>query len=224
MMNREKGIRRTAAAAFAAVLVFLPERTAEVRAYAGSEESAAAASGAAAYPTNAEKTKLEIVREANLALRALADRDFDALADLAAPRGIRFSPYAYVELKSDRVLTPGKLRQAWKDPETYVWGAYDGSGEPIVLDFRGYYARFLNNLPYTAPDGVGYNRVVRSGNTLSNLKKAYPKAKFVEFYVKGGRSGAGDVGGMDWGSLRFVFEQTGSDWQLIGIVGDRWTI
>lgn len=80
--------------------------------------------------------KKEIMREANLALRALKDRDFETLSDMAAPSGIRFSPYAYV----------------------------------------------------------------------------------------GGRSGIGNVGGMDWGSLRFVFEQKQGEWKLSGIISDQWTI
>lgn len=165
----------------------------------------------------------EIVKKANLALRALADREFEKLADMAAPTGIRFSPYAYVLPESDRILTPNELRGAWADKRTYVWGSYDGSGEPITLDFRSYYVQFLNNLPYTAPDGVGCNRIVRSGNTISNLQRVYPKAEFVEFYVKEGRSGVENVGGMDWGSLRFVFEQIRGEWKLTGIIGDRWT-
>lgn len=168
--------------------------------------------------------KKEIMREANLALRALKDRDFETLADMAAPSGIRFSPYAYVGVGADLVLTPQQIREAWDNRKPYIWGLYDGSGEVIRLDFRGYYDRFLNNLPYTAPDGVGYNRIIGSGNTVSNLNEVYPDARFVEFYVKGGRSGIGNVGGMDWGSLRFVFEKKQGEWKLSGIVSDGWTI
>ena len=168
--------------------------------------------------------KKEITREANLALRALKDRDFETLADMAAPSGIRFSPYAYVGVGADLVLTPQQIREAWENRKPYIWGLYDGSGEVIRLDFRGYYDRFLNNLPYTAPDGVGYNRIIGSGNTVSNLNEVYPDARFVEFYVKGGRSGIGNVGGMDWGSLRFVFEKKQGEWKLSGIVSDGWTI
>ncbi|MEJ8305998.1 hypothetical protein [Saccharibacillus sacchari] len=187
--------------------------------------SATRGQAASSVSTNeAAALKKEIVREANLALRALKDRDFETLADMAAPSGIRFSPYAYIGVGADLVLTPQQIREGWDNRKPYIWGLYDGSGEVIRLDFRGYYDRFLNNLPYTAPDGVGYNRIVRSGNTISNLKEVYPNAQFVEFYVKGGRSGIGNVGGMDWGSLRFVFEQKQGEWKLSGIISDRWTI
>lgn len=168
--------------------------------------------------------KKTVIRQANLALRALADRNFAALADMAGPEGVRFSAYAYVVPESDRILTADELRGAWTDRNPYVWGSYDGSGKPIKLDFRGYYAKFLYNLPYTAPDRVGYDQVVRSSNMPNNLDEVYPQSRFVEFYVKGGRSGVKNVGGMDWGSLRFVFEPIDGEWKLVGIVGDRWTI
>lgn len=179
---------------------------------------------AAQKPADAAAEKKAVMRQANLALRALADRNFAALAEMAGPEGVRFSAYAYIVPESDRILTANELRGAWTDRKTYVWGSYDGSGKPIKLDFRGYYAKFLYNLPYTAPDRVGYDQAVRGGNMPNNLDEVYPEAKFVEFYVKGGRSGAKNVGGMDWGSLRFVFEPIDGEWKLVGIVGDRWTI
>ncbi|OWA33136.1 hypothetical protein B9G55_23570 [Saccharibacillus sp. O16] len=174
--------------------------------------------------SQAAAEKKQILRQANLALRALADRDFAALADQVGAEGLRFSAYAYVVPESDRVLTADELRGAWADRKPYVWGSYDGSGRPIRLDFRGYYTKFLYNLPYTAPDGVGYNRTIGGGNMPNNLNEVYPDAVFVEFYVKGGRSGVPNVGGMDWGSLRFVFQPVEGKWTLVGIVGDRWTI
>ncbi len=175
-------------------------------------------------PADAAAEKKAVMRQANLALRALADRNFAALAEMAGPEGVRFSPYAYVVPESDRILTADELRGAWTDRSTYVWGSYDGSGRPIKLDFRGYYAKFLYNLPYTAPNRIGYDQVIRSGNVPNNLDEVYPQSKFVEFYVKGGRSGAKNVGGMDWGSLRFVFQPIDGAWKLVGIVGDRWTV
>ena len=179
----------------------------------------------AAGQTEAQaRQKRQVMQQAQRSLRALADGDLDKLADLAAPSGIRFSPYAYVSKEKDVVLTAGQLRGLKTDKKAYVWGEYDGSGEPIRLDFYSYYNEFLHNLPYTAPNAIGYNRIVRSGNTRSNLTEVYPNAAFVEFYVKGGRSEHPSSQGMDWGSLRFVFEKNGGEWKLAGIVGDRWTI
>lgn len=198
----------------------------EASAASAAAESAATVGQPSAVqkPADAAMEKKAVMRQANLALRALADRDFAALAEMAGPEGVRFSAYAYVVPESDRVMTADELRAAWTDRKVYVWGSYDGSGQPIKLDFRGYYAKFLYNLPYTAPDRVGYDQVVRSSNMPNNLDEVYPQSRFVEFYVKGGRSGVKNVGGMDWGSLRFVFEPIDGEWKLVGIVGDRWTI
>ncbi|MDO3413325.1 hypothetical protein QWJ34_26470 [Saccharibacillus sp. CPCC 101409] len=218
--------RKAAVSSVLAAGTLLVALSAPVGAYAESRIDAAARP-AAYSPEAAEaqaKQKREVMQQAQRALRALADGNFGRLADLAAPSGIRFSPYAYVSKETDVVLTASQLRGLKTDKKAYDWGEYDGSGEPIRLDFYSYYNEFLHNLPYTAPNAIGYNRIVRSGNTISNLAKVYPKASFVEFYVKGGRSDHPSSEGMDWGSLRFVFEQSGGEWKLFGIVGDRWTI
>jgi len=31
-------------------------------------------------------------------------------------------------------------------------------------------------------------------------------------------------GGLDWRSLRLVFQQSGGEWYLVGIIHDQWTI
>ena len=74
---------------------------------------------------------------ATLAVEALRDRDMARLAALAHPsRGVRFSPYAFVS-QADVVLMPAQLETARSDPTVYLWGAYDGTGDPISLTLRG---------------------------------------------------------------------------------------
>jgi len=53
------------------------------------------------------------------------------------------------------------------------------------------------------------------------LAIAYPTASFVEFHFTGFDP---QYGGIDWSSLRLVFENVGGNWLLIGIVHDGWTI
>ena len=49
----------------------------------------------------------------------------------------------------------------------------------------------------------------------------YQSAVVVEFYFPGFDP---QYAGMDWRSLRLVFMQQGSDWFLVGIIHDQWTI
>jgi hypothetical protein len=68
---------------------------------------------------------------------------------------------------------------------------------------------------------IGNNIVIGKGNTLENIHEVYPDGVFVEFHFTGFNE---QYDGMDWKSLRLVFEQDGGSWRLVGIVHDQWTI
>ncbi len=158
---------------------------------------------------------------AAVAVEALRDRDMAGLAALAHPeRGVRFSPYAFVS-ESDVVLTPAQLQTAMDDPTTYLWGAYDGTGEPILLTFAGYYERFVYSHDFAAAPRVGYNQIIGHGNTINNCFEFYSGAFVVEYHFPGFDPA---YGGMDWVSLRLVFQREGDVWYLVGIIHDQWTI
>lgn len=49
----------------------------------------------------------------------------------------------------------------------------------------------------------------------TNVSQVYPAGEFVEFYFAGFDT---EFGGVDWGSLRLIFEQLDDGWYLVGIV------
>ncbi|HEU4537433.1 MAG TPA: hypothetical protein VFS00_25115 [Polyangiaceae bacterium] len=152
---------------------------------------------------------------------ALAGRDLAALARAAHPtKGVRFSPYAYVDPSGDRVLKPHELAAAMGDPKAYTWGSYDGSGDPIRLTFRAYFDKFVYDRDFVRLGQVSRNRTIRTGNTKSNLCERYPGAAFVEYHLPGDPKAQG----MSWASLRLVFEATPGGVYLVGVVHDQWTI
>ncbi|MEZ4222191.1 MAG: hypothetical protein R3B13_14745 [Polyangiaceae bacterium] len=169
-------------------------------------------------PSHADELPAE---ELTTTLRnALAAQDLGALANLVHPnRGVRLSPYAYVD-PSDRVLTAAELRQGLQSSARQVWGAYDGSGEPIELDFKSYFQRFVS-IPDPLRAAQSVDRALGGGNTVNNVPSAYPGARFIELHFPGRDP---SLQGMDWQSVRFVFEKEGSRWWLVGIVHDEWTI
>ena len=63
--------------------------------------------------------------------------------------------------------------------------------------------------------------LIGKGNTLNNIAQVYPNGEFVEFHFTGFDT---QYEGMDWTSLRLVFEENNGTWFLIGIVHDQWTI
>lgn len=169
-------------------------------------------------PADAESV---IGSTAEVAVTALRDRDWGSLMALSSAKGVRFSPYGYIDTKNDRVLSKSALITAPLDDTAIVWGSYDGSGFPILLNFAQYYDRFIYSSDFAAAPQIGYNTNIGKGNTLNNSLQVYPNAIVVEYHYAGFDP---QYAGMDWQSLRLVFEKEGSQWLLVGIIHDEWTI
>jgi hypothetical protein len=152
--------------------------------------------------------------------RALREQKVELLAELAHPRGVRFSPYAHIDTKRDVVLTPGEIRSAASSDARRRWGRFDGTGKPIELDFREYFKRFVV-IPAVAGAKTSVDKTQKTGNTLDNLKQVYPDATFIELHHPGADP---KLDGMDWQSVRFVFSRHDGQLRLIAVVHDQWTI
>lgn len=152
--------------------------------------------------------------------KVLMKRDFAQLAKWAHPlKGIRFSPYAYVDT-SDTKLTVTELQAAMADPKQRHWGVYDGSGEAIQLSFAEYFERFIM-IPKLETAQHAVDQSLSTGNTLNNLREIYPQARFIELHSPGVDP---EYAGMDWQSVRIVFETHQGQPYIVGIVHDQWTI
>lgn len=166
----------------------------------------------------------EALRAAAAAVvEALAGKDFVRLADLVDPRkGVLFSPYTLVAPQSQVTLTPEDLRRlASGERIVRTWGLYDGSALPIHLSFRDYFDRFVYDAPFATEGKVAVDERLGPGTTLDTTKDIWPEGRVVEYYFPGGDPSRG---GMDWRSLRLVFEQSEGRWWLVGVVHDQWTI
>jgi len=162
-----------------------------------------------------------VAARADEAVQALKDRDMEMLSSLVHPvAGVRFTPYAFVQ-DSDLVFSPAQLVGILSDPTTYVWGVYDGSGLPIEMTFEGYYGRFVYDQDYAAAEWTSFNERIGTGNSIDNSREYYPEAIVVEYHFPGFDP---DLAGMDWRSLRLVFQEQNSVWYLVGIIHDEWTI
>lgn len=170
------------------------------------------------------KPAATVEEQGQAVLQALKDKDMKKLASLVHPdKGVRFSPYGHIDVKTDLVFKPDALAQLMTDGKTYEWGVYDGSGEPIKLTFAEYYAKFVYDADFIKPQQSAVNRIIGQGNTASNLTDVYPPDShdFIEYHFSGLDP---KYEGMDWRSLRLVFEHVGDHLYLVGIVHDQWTI
>ncbi|WP_438432086.1 hypothetical protein [Gorillibacterium sp. sgz500922] len=162
---------------------------------------------------------------ATTVLRALKAGDLEQVAAWVHPdKGVRFSPYASVQPDKDQVIKREELAGLKKDSTKRLWGQYDGSGEDIRLSYAEYHKKFVYDADFLTKGKLSVNEVQKTGNTKSNLSEVYPPEhySFVEFHIAGIDK---SLEGMDWRSLRLVFEKMdGGDYALVGIVHDQWTI
>jgi hypothetical protein len=169
---------------------------------------------------NPAQAKAVIAAQADEVIMALKTRAMDKLAGYVDPnQGVRFSPYAHVQ-EGDRVYPAGSLAKAMNDTRKDLCGAYDGSGLPIELTFNDYYTKFVYDKDFAAAPQVGYNQSLSQGNILANSQEFYPGSIVVEYYFP---EFDPQYSGMDWESLRLVFQQQDGTWFLVGIVHSQWT-
>ena len=167
------------------------------------------------------KAKEIIAAKAKEVIAALKSKDMAKLSTLVHPdKGVRFSPYAFVNKGKDLVFNAAKVKSFSTDKTKYSWGEFDGSGQPIQLTANDYFKRFVFDKDFSKSTRIGYNQTIGSGNSTNNVFEAYPKSIVAEYYLPGTTQN----NGMDWKSLRLVFEQKGQDWYLSGIAHDEWTI
>jgi len=165
----------------------------------------------------------ELIKEtAAGVIDALSRKDAQALAEFVHPvKGLRFTPYTTVFPERDLVFNVRQVRDFFQDQRQYKWGYYDGTGEEILLTPREYYDKFVYAADYANAEKIGYNQVLSFGNMLENQFDVYENAIVVEYYFSGFNPA---YDGLDWRSLRLVFQEYEGSWKLVGLINNQWTI
>ena len=164
---------------------------------------------------NADMTML-----AYTVLGYIRDDDFVALSHVVHPEfGVVLSPTATINLTTDRRFSAEQIAALNTDTSVYVWGVYNGSGEPIEMTSSEYFAKFVPAADHLEASIIGINQIVRSGNALENITDVFPNVNFVDFHIPG-EDPAEDF---DWRSLRLGFEEYDGYLRLIAIIHSTWT-
>lgn len=91
-----------------------------------------------------EEARTLIDNRAAQVIGVLKQKDLKTLSSFVHPKkGLRFSPYSYIDTEKDLIFTSEQLETAFEDPKKYIWGAYDGSGFPIELNVNEYFQKFV---------------------------------------------------------------------------------
>jgi len=153
-------------------------------------------------------------------LSIIKSNDLKAFAQYIHPKkGVRFSPYAYVDTTENILLKKTDFIENLS--KKYFWGYYDGSGEEISLTINDYFKEFVYDVDFIHAEEIKVDTLIGTGNSLNNMNEVYTNHHFVECYFSGFDPA---YDGLDWRSLRLVFETYENKMVLIAIIHDQWTI
>lgn len=162
-----------------------------------------------------------LLNRSTLVLHCLKYKDLACLSTLVHPeRGVTFSPYCYIS-EMDLNFSAAEIKNLSMD-KPYIWGEYDGSGHTIELSFSEFHTEFIYSADFINAELIGNNVIVQTGgNTINNIRDAYPQGKFIEYNFSGFYK---EYGGVDWESLRLVFEEINDEWYLVGVIHDAYSM
>jgi hypothetical protein len=154
------------------------------------------------------------------AVVALRDQEMGVVAGMVHPeKGLLFSPEAYVD-GGDLVFGREAVAGLMGDQTLYTWGQEAGSGFAINMPFFEYYHEYVYDQDYAAAPQVAVGeRLAGQGGTIDNTGEFWPGSIYVEHHFPGSEQ----YGGLDWKSLRLVFEEIEGEWWLVGVVHDAWS-
>lgn len=151
----------------------------------------------------------------------LKNKAFTQLSTLFHPlKGVRFSPYGYVDTTTHNSMSGDDFLQAIQNKAILYWGSYDGTGDSILLTAAQYFNKFIYNADFANAEKSSLNKRISTGNSLHNIDAVYPGCNYTEYYFQGFDK---KYAGMDWTSLKLVFEFYEGKNYLVAIVHDQWT-
>ncbi len=170
--------------------------------------------------TKASTSDISLKKHAAAVVFALKAKNMDKLSKLVHPtKGVRFSPYAYINDKADLVFKPSEVRSLMSNRRRLVWGEADGTGDPIKLTFANYYKRYIYDRDFANAPKVSVNESLGSGNIVYNGGEVFPGSSYVEYYFGGSER----YSNMDWKALYLTFEKYEGKWFLVSIAHNEWT-
>ena len=153
-------------------------------------------------------------------LSTLKAKDYTRFSSYIPPeKGVQFSMYAYIQPNQDKRFSRQEFIKYASTNIKFTWGEKDGSGDKLVLSIKDYFNNWVFNRDFTKGE-YQLNTFKGSGNSLNNLQETYAGFNFTENFLPGSEQ----YSGMDWNSLRLVFEELHGTYYLVAVINDEWTI
>lgn len=171
-------------------------------------------------PASANENVEDVKTFAKGVVELISEKKWKEFSKIIHPKeGVKFSPYTYVTEEAV-TLKAEQFLDLTKNKKKASWGFYEGSGDPIQLNFNEYYQEFLYKLPYAqAKPGKPNEEQTTIGSTVNNIPKAFSGEGVltVQFFIQKDKEELFNSGG-----LTIVLKKDQEKLYVIGLVNCYW--
>ena len=156
------------------------------------------------------------------ALAALKNKDGKKLSTMISKDWVRFSPYTYVDINQDIVISATDIKDIITNNTEYKRWLEAGSWDPIEMTFSEYRSKYIYNGNFDT-EWIKYlnSKWSRNGNMVNTIFASYGNDIILEYYIPG-KSKLYD--NMDRKSLTLIFSKENWDLKLKWVVHGERTI
>ncbi|HKL44268.1 MAG TPA: hypothetical protein VJ892_03245 [Candidatus Absconditabacterales bacterium] len=167
------------------------------------------------------ENNFDIEEDSKQILSLMEEESFAKIARFVHPvKGVRFSPYTYIDLDTSVVLYPDDFQGNLNSGEL-MRGYTDGAGFEIEETIYDYFKEWVYSTGFLYADQTFVNQTISRGNNLNNINDVFPGSQHIEYYFDGFDP---QYEGMDRLSLTLVFEDYNGKYYLVGLIRGSWTI
>ena len=154
----------------------------------------------------------------------IKEDDFAGLGEWIHPeKGVYFTPLSTVDLSTDRSFSAAEVSAFATDGQLYLWGVANGEGAPIQMTPLDYIRRYVGDRDYSLAPIISVGLVNKTGTRMENVSTVFPEPDyvFVEFHIP---LLDPKWEGMDWSSLKVVFEEYQGSLKVVALIHSEWTM
>ncbi len=147
------------------------------------------------------------------AIKSLKEKNMESLSQIVWVDWIVFSPYNNINTWNKKIYKDS-LKDLFSDTQIINRWNYDWSWEPINLNFKDYFNKFVYDVDFAAAPEKILNKVTQRWNIINNITDFYPNSQTIEYYFSGFNP---QYEWMDRKSLTLIFSKTWNNRYLIWI-------
>jgi len=159
------------------------------------------------------ENQAEIKNISDIIISVIIDQNFIRITKYVNDKkGLLITMYPVIALKYDPVFTKQQISKFKNTKEEYKWGLEEGSGEMFLGTPNKFFSTFMD-IELNRISRVGMNTMLTTPGYKENQWDVFSNSIVIEYYV----NPSSEFSGMDWLSVRLIFEKIDNKYYLVGL-------